>query len=98
MTKYLTSVIPRLDRGIQRRTRHFFKCPKFNRECYNLKLEERTMQPTLIKEIEKTQMRKTPLPQFSQGDTVVVYVKVTEGARERLQAFEGTVIAIKNRG
>jgi len=56
------------------------------------------MQPTLIKEIEKTQMRKTPLPQFSQGDTVVVYVKVTEGARERLQAFEGTVIAIKNRG
>ena len=56
------------------------------------------MEPTLIKEIEKTQMRKTPMPKFSPGDTVVVYVKVTEGTRERLQAFEGTVIAIKNRG
>jgi len=38
------------------------------------------------------------LPKFSPGDTVVVNVKVREGDRERLQAFEGIVIAIKNRG
>ncbi|MDX2416998.1 MAG: 50S ribosomal protein L19 [Xanthomonadales bacterium] len=38
------------------------------------------------------------LPEFSPGDTVIVSVKVREGDRERLQAFEGVVIAIKNRG
>lgn len=38
------------------------------------------------------------LPEFSPGDTVIVSVKVKEGDRERLQAFEGVVIAIKNRG
>jgi large subunit ribosomal protein L19 len=38
------------------------------------------------------------LPKFSPGDTVIVNVKVKEGNRERLQAFEGVVIAIKNRG
>jgi len=38
------------------------------------------------------------LPKFSPGDTVIVSVKVKEGNRERLQAFEGVVIAIKNRG
>jgi len=38
------------------------------------------------------------LPEFSPGDTVIVSVKVREGDRERLQAFEGIVIAIKNRG
>ncbi len=38
------------------------------------------------------------LPDFSPGDTVVVQVKVVEGARERLQAFEGVVIAKRNRG
>jgi len=38
------------------------------------------------------------LPEFSPGDTVIVSVKVREGDRERLQAFEGMVIAIKNRG
>jgi large subunit ribosomal protein L19 len=38
------------------------------------------------------------LPEFSPGDTVVVSVKVKEGNRERLQAFEGVVIAIKKRG
>ena len=37
-------------------------------------------------------------PEFSPGDTVVVNVKVKEGNRERLQAFEGVVIAIRNRG
>ena len=38
------------------------------------------------------------LPEFNPGDTVIVSVKVREGDRERLQAFEGVVIAVKNRG
>ena len=41
---------------------------------------------------------KTDLPDFSPGDTVVVQVKVREGSRERLQAFEGVVIGKRNRG
>ncbi len=41
---------------------------------------------------------KTDLPDFAPGDTVVVNVKVKEGNRERLQAFEGVVIGIRNRG
>jgi len=38
------------------------------------------------------------IPEFSPGDTVIVQVKVKEGERERLQAFEGVVIAKRNRG
>lgn len=38
------------------------------------------------------------IPEFNPGDTVVVQVKVKEGTRERLQAFEGVVIAKRNRG
>ncbi len=41
---------------------------------------------------------KRQLPDFGPGDTVVVNVKVKEGNRERVQAYEGVVIAIKNRG
>jgi large subunit ribosomal protein L19 len=41
---------------------------------------------------------KTDIPAFSPGDTVVVQVRVREGARERLQAYEGVVIAKRNRG
>jgi len=41
---------------------------------------------------------KTDLPDFAPGDTVVVQVKVVEGEKERLQAFEGVIIAVKNRG
>ncbi len=41
---------------------------------------------------------KTDVPEFSTGDTVVVQVKVREGSRERLQAFEGVVIGKRNRG
>jgi large subunit ribosomal protein L19 len=52
---------------------------------------------TMIQELEKEFLRKD-VPQFSQGDTVCVWVKVVEGTRVRLQAFEGVVIAIKNRG
>ena len=51
----------------------------------------------IIAEIEKEQMAKA-LPEFAPGDTVVVQVKVKEGTRERLQAFEGVVIAKRNRG
>ncbi|MCP3850710.1 MAG: 50S ribosomal protein L19 [Gammaproteobacteria bacterium] len=38
------------------------------------------------------------VPEFGPGDTVVVNVKVKEGDRERIQAFEGVVIAVRNRG
>ena len=51
----------------------------------------------IIDQIEKNQMTKE-VPKFSSGDTVIVQVKVKEGNRERLQAFEGVVIAKKNRG
>lgn len=51
----------------------------------------------VIEAIEKEQMTKE-VPNFSPGDTVVVQVKVKEGNRERLQAFEGIVIAKRNRG
>ena len=51
----------------------------------------------IIQELEAEQMGKT-LPDFSPGDTVVVQVKVVDGQRERLQAFEGVCIAIRNRG
>ncbi len=51
----------------------------------------------LVQVIENAQLR-TDLPAFAPGDTVIVSVKVKEGDRERLQAFEGVVIAKKNRG
>ncbi len=51
----------------------------------------------IIEQIEREQM-KQGLPEFGPGDTVVVQVKVKEGNRERLQAFEGVVIAKRNRG
>ena len=51
----------------------------------------------IIDAIEKENMR-SDIADFSVGDTVKVYVKVVEGTRERLQAFEGTVIARKNGG
>ncbi len=51
----------------------------------------------IIDEINAEQMGKE-IPPFGPGDTVVVQVKVKEGSRERLQAFEGVVIAKRNRG
>ena len=51
----------------------------------------------VIRAIEKEQMKKD-IPQFNVGDTVRVYVKVVEGSRERLQAFEGTVIQKRHGG
>ena len=51
----------------------------------------------LVEKVTKSQIR-TDLPEFRVGDTVSVGVKVVEGKRERIQAFEGIVIAIKGRG
>lgn len=51
----------------------------------------------IIAAIEAEQQGKE-IPEFGPGDTVVVQVKVREGNRERLQAFEGVVIAKRNRG
>ena len=55
------------------------------------------MKNDIIQRIESEQMTKE-IPTFAPGDTVVVQVKVVEGKNERLQAYEGVVIAKKNRG
>lgn len=54
----------------------------------------------LIEQLEKEEIARLgkTVPEFSPGDTVVVQVKVKEGNRERLQAYEGVVIAKRNRG
>ena len=51
----------------------------------------------IIQQIEDSQL-KTDLPDYAPGDTLVVQVRVAEGNRERLQAFEGVVIGKRNRG
>lgn len=51
----------------------------------------------IIEELDSEQMERE-VPEFGPGDTVVVQVRVREGTRERLQAFEGVVIAKRNRG
>lgn len=51
----------------------------------------------IIQQLENAQLR-ADMPEFAPGDTVIVQVKVKEGSRERLQAFEGVVIAKRNRG
>jgi|TARA_B100001059_G_C17658278_1_gene488130 large subunit ribosomal protein L19 len=63
-----------------------------------MKIEEQDMtnKTSIIAALEKEQMGKE-IPDFSPGDTVVVQVKVKEGSRERLQAFEGVVLAKRNR-
>ena len=58
---------------------------------------------TIIQELEKEQIEQLtksgqPIPEFGPGDTVRVNVKVVEGTRERIQAFEGVCIARSNRG
>jgi large subunit ribosomal protein L19 len=62
-----------------------------------LKQTEDQVMSNIIEQLEQEQM-KQDIPDFSTGDTVVVQVKVKEGNRERLQAFEGVVIARRNRG
>ena len=55
------------------------------------------MSKNIIEQIENAQL-KQDVPEFGPGDTVVVQVRVREGTRERLQAFEGVVIGKRNRG
>lgn len=55
------------------------------------------MMSKIIEALENEQITRA-IPEFSPGDTVVVQVRVKEGERERLQAFEGIVIAKRNRG
>lgn len=52
----------------------------------------------IIQELEKEQMQGKEFPDFKAGDTIVVKVRIKEGDRERLQAYEGVVIAKKNSG
>ncbi len=51
----------------------------------------------IIEQLEAEQMNRD-IPEFAPGDTVIVQVRVKEGQRERLQAYEGVVIAKRNRG
>ena len=55
------------------------------------------MQNAVLNKIENTNKRKD-IPEFRPGDTIRVHVRIREGDKERLQAFEGTVIARKNSG
>ncbi len=52
----------------------------------------------IIAQLDAEQIEGQSIPEFSSGDTIVVMVKVREGTREREQAFEGVVIAVRNRG
>lgn len=52
----------------------------------------------IIQQLEAEQMEGKTIPKFRAGDTLVVQVKVKEGERVRLQAYEGIVIAMRNRG
>lgn len=56
------------------------------------------MQNKIIQALEAERMQGKKISDFAPGDAVVVQVKVKEGDRERIQAFEGIVIAIRNRG
>ncbi|WML92469.1 50S ribosomal protein L19 [Thiothrix lacustris] len=55
------------------------------------------MMNTIIQQLEQEQMTKV-IPDFNPGDTIIVQVRVKEGDKERQQAYEGVVIAKKNRG
>ncbi len=56
------------------------------------------MQNKIIQALEAERMQGKKMAKFAPGDSVVVQVKVKEGDRERIQAFEGVVIATRNRG
>ena len=61
-------------------------------------LKELEMSKNKIFEQTENAQMKTDLPEFGSGDTVVVQVRVREGERQRLQAYEGVVIGKRNRG
>jgi large subunit ribosomal protein L19 len=56
------------------------------------------MQNALLEKFISKNTRQTPHPEFRAGDTIRVHVRIREGEKERLQAFEGTVLARKNTG
>ncbi|NBC18990.1 MAG: 50S ribosomal protein L19 [Bacteroidetes bacterium] len=56
------------------------------------------MATDLMKLVEATQYREDDLPEFGAGDTVNVHVRVVEGNKERIQQFQGVVIAFKGSG
>ena len=56
------------------------------------------MATDLMKLVEATQYRETELPDFEPGDTVNVHVRVVEGNKERIQQYQGVVIAIRGSG
>jgi large subunit ribosomal protein L19 len=66
-------------------------------ECKNTFWKEVRMMQDIIRSIEEEYYNKD-LPEFGPGDTVKVHVKVVEGARERIQVYEGTVIKIRGGG
>ncbi len=71
---------------MQRRAEHYEKAVRLNMR-----------RNKIIEEIENAQLNQD-IPEFAPGDTISVQVRVKEGDRERLQAFEGVVIGIKSRG
>ena len=79
---------------------NFYSDPKYRTPKIDpkyRKLDRIGTMSNIIDEINAEQLNKD-IPQFAPGDTIVVNVKVKEGNRERLQAFEGVCIAIRNRG
>ena len=56
------------------------------------------MSTDLMKLVEATQFREEDLPAFEPGDTIAVHVRVVEGAKERIQLFQGVVISLKGPG
>ena len=56
------------------------------------------MSQELLKIVEATQARDKPLAEFEPGDTIAVHVRVVEGHKERIQIFQGAVIAIRGSG
>src|SRR3546814_2506476 len=68
-----------------------------NRQATQVTVMNKPSLNTLLQEFE-TEQAQRKLPEFGPGDTVVVNVKVKEGNRERVQAYEGVVIGKKNAG
>ena len=56
------------------------------------------MSKDLLKIVEATQLREDTLPSFEAGDLIAVHLRVTEGNKERIQVFQGTVISIRGSG
>lgn len=64
--------------------------------CISLHRRRRNIMSNIIKQLEKEQMKRN-IPIFRPGDSIEIKVWVVEGSKKRLQAFEGVVIAMRNR-